>query len=568
MSDTTSGKDARRRLTNARMLMMLTKSPRRRALLAIVFSLALAGTLPSTAAWAQDSNPAPIVQKITASGERLKMIVNTSRILELDQNVPRVVVNNPDVLEITPLGAKQVQIFAKKPGVTQVNIWVQAETAEAEAQEEIRTVDVVVVGDAQELTMLLHSQFPNSSIEVTPTASSVIVSGFVDNPSHVERIIEIAQDYHPKVINNLNVGGGQQVLLHIRLMEVSRTKLRDLGIDWGFFNGGDFVQTGVSGLINASTINPGTVNTTGGAQMAFGVVDASSQFFGVLAALRENNMLKILANPTLVTVSGRPAFFNVGGEFPILVPQSLGTVSIQYKKFGTQVDFVPIVMGNANLRLEVRPRVSEIDPTRSVTVNSISVPALRVREVDTGVEMQAGQTLALAGLVQVRQDERTRAIPVLGELPFVGAAFRRVRTEENEIELLILVTPQLAESMDCEEVPPCGPGTMTDVPRDCDLYLKGRPEVPAYRPGPLDQPDCMNGQCNPGCQLPGPIDMEGPHRGVPTPVEEVPAGAPTARKPAPRTKTVQTSSRAQRPKTSTESRPAPGLIGPAGYDHQ
>ena len=143
-------------------------------------------------------------------------------------------------------------------------------------------------------------------------------------------------------------------------------------------------------------------------------------------------MLKILSDPTLVTVSGRPAFFNSGGEFPILVPQSLGTVSIEYKKFGTQIDFVPIVLGNGNLRLEVRPRISEIDHTRSITINGTTVPGLRVREADTGVEMHPGQTLAIAGLVQTRSEARKqREIPWLGEMPYVGAAFRRTSTDRR-----------------------------------------------------------------------------------------------------------------------------------------
>ena len=120
---------------------------------------------------------------------------------------------------------------------------------------------------------------------------------------------------------------------------------------------------------------------------AFGLVNGNNAFFGFLEALRREDVLKILSDPTLVAVSGRPAFFNSGGEFPILVPQSLGTVSIEYKKFGTQIDFVPIVLGNGNLRLEVRPRISEIDPTRSITINGTTVPGLRVRETDTGVEM-------------------------------------------------------------------------------------------------------------------------------------------------------------------------------------
>jgi pilus assembly protein CpaC len=180
----------------------------------------------------------------------------------------------------------------------------------------------------------------------------------------------------------------------------------------------------------------------------------------------------------LVTVSGRPASFTVGGEFPILVPAGLGTVSIEYKTFGTQVDFVPIVLGNGRIRLEVRPRVSELDAARGVTLNNSTVPALQVREVDTGVELRAGQTLALAGLVQNRIEVENKGLPILADLPYFGAPFRRVSEKNNEIELLIMVTPELVEAMEQHEVPPVGPGMHTISPSDHDLYWRGHLEVP------------------------------------------------------------------------------------------
>jgi pilus assembly protein CpaC len=247
----------------------------------------------------------------------------------------------------------------------------------------------------------------------------------------------------------------------------------------------------------------------------------------------------------LITVSGRPAFFNAGGEFPILIPQSLGTVSIEYKKYGTQVDFVPIVLGNGTIRLEVRPRVSEIDNTRSVTINGTVVPGLRVREVDTGVEMKAGQTLALAGLVQTRIEADNTGIPWLSDLPYLGIPFRKNSELRNEVELLILVTPQFVNGVDPSEVPPCGPGDSSTSPCDCDFYFRGYLEVPA--PGP-----CGIGQCGPnGCYdgaaggmplpgmpgqpgLPGQPVMPGQPSPAPgTKLEEVPPGGTTsARQPS------------------------------------
>ena len=143
------------------------------------------------------------------------------------------------------------------------------------------------------------------------------------------------------------------------------------------------------------------VNTLTQPTVSLGVLNQfNNGFFGFIQLLQRNNLLKVLAEPTLVTTSGRPAYFLSGGEMPIPVPQSLGTISIQFRKFGTQVDFVPIVLAAGRIHLEVRPKISEIDPTVSITLNGSTIPGFRTRECDTGVEMNAGQTLALAGLIQ------------------------------------------------------------------------------------------------------------------------------------------------------------------------
>ncbi len=424
-------------------------------------------------------NPSPtgsrsgLIRKIENSSERLEMVVNTSRILTLEKKIPQAQVNNPELLDLTALSPNQIQLHAKKAGVTQVNLW--------DENQQIYTIDVVIYGNAEELNLILRTQFPKASIRVVPISNGVLLSGYVDKPEDVSRIIEIAQEFYPKVISNITVGGVQQVLLHVKVMEVSRTKLRQLGFDWAQVINGHMIVSSASGLLagleGVGGGVPPTATTTGQPTFMFRVVDGNSAFFGVLEALRRDNLMKILAEPTLVTVSGRPAFFNVGGEFPILVPESLGTVSIEYKKFGTQVDFVPIVLGGGRIRLEVKPRVSEIDNTRSVSVQSINVPGLRVREVDTGVELMAGQTLAIAGLVQTRVEAQRRGIPGIMELPYIGALFRKVEETNNEIELLILVTPELVDPLDPSEVPCQGPGMNSRRPTDWELYMRGKIEV-------------------------------------------------------------------------------------------
>jgi pilus assembly protein CpaC len=440
--------------------------------------LALVGVLSQAAfhatAQAQQLGD-PLLFRIDSPNQKLEMTVNTSRILSSPDKIPQAQVNNPDLLELTPLSANQIQVLAKRAGVTQINLW--------DENDQVRTVDVIIFGDSQELSMVLKAAFPRASLRVIPLANSAILSGYVDRPDDVNRILQISEDFYPKIINSITVGGVQQVLLEVKVMEVSRTRLRNIGFDWAqFSNSGSFAIQSVSGLI--ATAAGGTVTTSGSETFAFGIVDGGNSFFGVLEAMRRNDLAKVLAEPRLVTVSGRPAFFNAGGEFPIPVPQSLGTISIQYRRFGTQVDFVPIVLGNGNIRLEVRPRVSEIDNSRGVIIpgNPTPVPALRVREIDTAAELRAGQTLALAGLVQERVEAQTKGIPWLMDLPWAGAAFRRNHEEINEIELLIMVTPHLVGAMDCHEVPPCGPGSMTDSPNDVEFGLRSYIEVPRCCP--------------------------------------------------------------------------------------
>jgi len=511
---------------------------------------------------AQSPGNQPFVVDVAQGTQRLEMTVQTSRILTLMHDVPRIQVNNPEIITAQALEPNKIQLFARKAGVTQVNLW--------DKKGNIQSLDVIVFNDARELTMLLQSQFPSASLEVTPLPDSVAIKGFVERPDEASKIIQFAQVYYPKVLNNITVGGVQQVKLHCKVMEVSRTKLRRLGFDFGATNGSDFLVSSVSGLIAAGEASAG-IPFGAGDTIRFGIVDGNNRFFGFLDALRRDNLMKILAEPTVVTISGRAASFKVGGEIPILVPQSLGTVSIEYKNYGTQVDVVPIVLGNGRIRVEVRPRVSELDDTRGVVINNIIVPGLRIREVDTGVEMRSGQTLALAGLVQNRVEAEKRGIPYIGDVPYLGAPFRRVEEDMNEIELLILVTPELVAPMEAYEVPPCGPGMNTTSPRDCDLYWRGHIEVPScgpcgigngQGPCPPGQPQSAPEPIAPGEQARRPVQPRQATRPGVTPVQGIPGTYRTQPMPARQPAPSPAADRGGMPLPPTP----PGMIGPVGYD--
>jgi len=554
---------------------MFTHSRRRQ----FALHLSLVGLLASLAppALAQDITSPSIVHRIQTANERIEMTINSSRLLTLDLKIPRAQVNNKDVVDLTALSPNVIQIFAKKSGITQVNLW--------DEKNQIHSIDVVVFGDARELSLVLQQQFPNATVNVRPSANSVILSGFVPEPDQAAQIQMIAQDYYPKVVNLLKVGGVQQILLHVKVMEVSRTKLRELGFDFWTNNKSFFLSSTVAGTAVPSASPSGVFSPTGLETARFGIVSDNTSFFGLLDALREYDLAKVMADPTLVTVSGRPAFFNSGGEFPILIPAGLGTVSVDFKKFGTQVDFVPIVLGNGNIRLEVKPRVSFIDPSLSVTTQGITVPGLNVREVDTGVEMKPGQTLAIAGLVQNRLEATNRGIPYLADLPYVGAAFRKTHEKVNEIELVVMVTPEIVDAMDSCDVPPCLPGMSSRSPTDCELYWKGHTEVPSC--GPCSAGDCLWGGEGNGMRMgPEMVPAPAPANGAKPPVAPSPDGKSSSSAPRSSSRpgasnlaypsSVAPGSAGQynranpqnsRTNAATAKEPAePSLIGPVGYE--
>ena len=513
-----------------------------------------------------------LIYKIQSPSERLEMTVKTSRILTMDQKIPQAQVNNPDIMELTPLSPTQIQASAKAPGVTQINVWGE--------DEKLYTVDVIVRPDARELELILHSAFPHAALKVVPVSSAVMISGFVDKPEHVDRVIRIAEEYYPKVINNMSVGGCQQVLLHVKVMEVSRTKLRQLGFDWGKITGSSTIMSGPNSLLTDHTNEflspPGTIwRAAKDSSFAFGVVNGTSAFYGVLDALRQDNLMKIMSEPTLVTVSGRAASFNSGGEIPVPEPQSLGTISIAWKKYGTQVDFVPIVLGNGKIRLEVRPRISELDYTNGTTIGGSEVPGIKMRETDTGVELMAGETLAIAGLVQTTVEAENKGLPWISELPYLGMAFRNVKEERNEVELLILVTPELVEAMSADEAPQCGPGMQTTSPSDWELFMKGYLEVPNCCPAT----GCGNGQCqecgeNSDSMPPDGMILEsgagsasGAHEPIPAPqpTEDGTDSASGVRRPYNRH--ISSNPHPSPASSSVDARNGPpGFIGPMGYD--
>jgi len=303
----------------------------------------------------------------------------------------------------------------------------------------------------------------------------------------------------PQIINLLRVPGPQQILLKVQVAELNRTALRQLGVSFLVQDQNFAIGTSVGGAIPGATaggaaggtgmgtgaLGPllGLIDPLSGGATAFGVFErGKANFF--FTALRQNQVLKVLAEPNLVAMNGQTASFLAGGEFPVPVPQAGGTgastVTIQYKEFGVKLDFVPYIMDDDRIRLAVQPEVSSIDFTLGTTIQGTSVPALNTRRTNTTVELREGQTLAISGILQVTLDGTTARIPGLGDLPYIGSMFRNTSSTSQEKELIVMVTPYLVQPMEPDQVLP-KPGDDVDDPTDIELYLLGRIERRACR---------------------------------------------------------------------------------------
>jgi pilus assembly protein CpaC len=291
----------------------------------------------------------------------------------------------------------------------------------------------------------------------------------------------------PQIINLLRVPGTQQVLLKVRVAELNRTALRQIGADWTILNPNNLnmVSTAIGG---ANVTGNGTVaagiasGDTNGAQNTFFTIFPPGHFQMFFSALRQNSLLKILAEPNLIAMNGHQANFLAGGSFPVPVPQAVTggagtTVTVQFQPFGVQLSFVPYILDNEIIRLAVNPSVSTVDPTLGTTLvpGGSPVPGLNIRQANTVVEMQQGHTLAIAGLLQLTLNGQTSRIPFFGDLPVLGPFFQNTTGQRVEKELLVLVTPYLVNPMKPGQVPPT-PGDEVNEPNDLEFYLLHRIE--------------------------------------------------------------------------------------------
>jgi pilus assembly protein CpaC len=421
--------------------------------------------------------------------------VGQSKVLRTRFTLTRISVADPDIADIILISDREIYINGLAPGVTNISLW---------GKSRFTSATVTVEADLSLLKEKLHQILPKEKIGVESAGDSVVLSGEVSGPLAQSTALALALPYaggkKDKVINLMHVGGVQQVMLAVRVAEINRVIAEQIGINFNAVapQGNFGVQqinslAPVTNLIRSFT-NPKTAftQTLSPALTAMGGWTAAGTLWNVfLNLLKQNNLGRVLAEPNLVTTSGQKASFLAGGEFPIPVPQSgiggAATITIEWKKFGVQLDFTPTVLDNNKIAVKVHPIVSELNFTLGLQTASFTVPGLDVREMDTHVEVGDGQTFSIAGLLSDQTRNIINKFPVLGDLPILGALFRSTNYQKNETELVTLVTPYL--------VKPMAPGAArlpTDKwidPSDVDLYLlgldQGRQKPAPPPPAPL-----------------------------------------------------------------------------------
>ncbi|WP_448206882.1 type II and III secretion system protein family protein [Azospirillum sp. sgz302134] len=414
---------------------------------------------------------------ISAQGPGVLQIEqDKGEMLRLPQPASSVFIANPDVADLQVMSPTLVYLFGKKSGETSL-------IAVNDKEQVLLNRKVVITQNLSGLERALRQRLPNRAISVSSAEGAVVLSGEVASQTEAEDARAIARRFidpdKGEVVNRLSITGATQVMLRVRVSEVSREVREEFGINWeNMLKVGGFRFLLGSGLTDI-TFNNGTLIRPAEKMTLYGGASGKNyDVNGLIDALARDGLVTILAEPNLVALSGETASFLAGGEFPIPVPGDNGRTGIEYKQFGVSLSFTPTLVGTDRISMRVRPEVSQLTDVGGLTVSAGSnigfrVPGLTTRRAETTIELGSGQSFAIAGLLQNNIDEAIDKFPFLGDVPVLGTLFRSTSFKRNETELVIIVTPYLVR-------PAANPGQIA-APTDtispttlADRLLRGR----------------------------------------------------------------------------------------------
>lgn len=442
-----------------------------------VFLMLLAGSARTHAESGVSSVPAIRIEREVGAIKNLALETGQNRLLVLSEPIGRVSVADPRIADLKVITPMQLLLTSRGVGTTDLTLW--------NKRDEPLVLSLQVTRNLERLKTQLAELFPDEKISVSAAGDLVVLTGEVSDVRVPERAAEVAQLHAEKVANLIKVVGNQQVQLEVKFAEVSRSGLRELGIN--FFHqdvGGRFLGgiaspgqvpdafAAVPGALSGTGQPPVQAPSGGGFSLFFSGLP-TFPFSAILNILEQSGLAKMLAEPTLVALSGQEAKFLVGGEFPIPMSSSLGAISVLWKKFGIILSFTPTVIADGALHLKLSAEVSDVDPSRSVTIGGISIPGLTSRQSETTVRLADGQSFAIAGLLSDKVQSTVSKIPLLGDLPILGALFRSVNYQRNETELLVVVTAHLAKPVAPHEAPHLPTDNELNDPNDVQLFLFG-----------------------------------------------------------------------------------------------
>ncbi len=400
----------------------------------------------------------------TEKPKKLQLVVGKSIILKNSKPVDRVSIADPAIAKFILLSPKEIYLIGKTAGITNLTIW--------QNKKIYAIYDLEVDYDISRLKQKLHNLLPDEkNIRVIATHNSITLSGRISNTNNLSQVMILAKEYAPggTVHNLLKVEEVHQVMLEVRIAEMSRAVTKELGINWTYNRGGSF---GLGLLGELPLPEQRGVSITSEISSLFFKFDRGiSTWTGLIDLLKRNGLAKILAEPTLIALSGQTATFLAGGEFPIPVSTDRGGIGIEYKNYGVSLAFTPTVLPEGRIRIKVTPEVSEIDFSVAVLIGGYPAPGLLTRKTSTTVELADGQSFAIAGLLKDTVQDSMSKFPFLGDIPVLGMLFRSRAFQKRETELIIIVTPRLVKPFDLEKQ--TLPTDFYIEPDDTEFYLLG-----------------------------------------------------------------------------------------------
>jgi pilus assembly protein CpaC len=429
-----------------------------------------------------------------SASDEIILIAGRSTVIEAPWPTVRVAVTDPKIADVQVLTPEQVLVQGLKVGSTDLILW-------SEDEQKTWQRRVAVRMDANTIRTGVQGLFPGAALEVSESGEILLVRGSLRSADQAQQLTEYLEKTKTPYVNMTTLSGVQQVQLQVRVAEVSRQVTKSLGINAFYAGSEEFffgqrvgssmggalvpsINIGPSGSQNVANplvfVTPdGGIGASPLVTLFAGFPKANLEFF--FQALAENQYLRVLANPTLITMSGEEAHFLAGGEFPIPVVQGGGAginttaITVTYKEFGVMLSFRPVVLGDGGIRLRAMQEVSELTDVGALVIQGFSIPALNTRRAEATMELKSGQSFAMAGLLLNFDSAVHSRIPGLGDIPIIGPLFRSVRYRNNETELVIFVTASLVEPMSVATAPPL-PGASYMPPNDWELYLAGRIE--------------------------------------------------------------------------------------------